>query len=318
MPQPTLSDVHVDTALTDFSVAYFQDQSRFAAAQNIFPTVNVPQRSGKYYVYDKAELNRSDTEKRAPNTEAPVRTYKLSNDSYHCEVYSIAVDVSEQIRANADPALDPEEDAARVAIQDMRIAMDRKWTQEFFSTGIWATESTATWSSSTGARSSVEDLVFGIKTVLEVMGKRPNTLVLGADSWYSGLWTSTDLIDRLPDNAPRIVTPEFVAGLFGFERVFVLDSVQSTGMEGSSGLAPTFIHEDHALLAYVDPGAGLRQATAGKTFLWSGLIGGSEGIRTKRLEMPWKDAMPRVEVDAAFDYKVVASDLGILFKNTVS
>jgi hypothetical protein len=318
MPQPTLSDVHVDTALTDFSVAYFQDQSRFAAAQNIFPTVNVPQRSGKYYVYDKAELNRSDTEKRAPNTEAAVRTYKLSNDSYHCEVYSVAVDVSEQIRANADPALDPEEDAARVAIQDMRIAMDRKWTQEFFSTGIWATESTATWSSSTGARSSVEDLVFGVKTVLTAYGKRPNTLVLGADSWYSGLWTSTDLIDRLPDNAPRIVTPEFVAGLFGFERVFVLDSVQSTGMEGSSGLAPTFIHEDHALLAYVDPAAGLREATAGKTFMWSGLVGGTEGIRTKRLEMPWKDAMPRVEVDSAFDYKVVASDLGILFKNTVS
>ena len=89
-------------------------------------------------------------------------------------------------------------------------------------------------------------------------------------------------------------------------------------MEGSTGLAPTFIHEDHALLAYVDPGAGLREATAGKTFLWSGLTGGNGGVRTKRLEMPWKDAMPRVEVDAAFDYKVTASDLGILFKDTVS
>lgn len=314
MPEPTLSDVHIDSALTDFSVAYFQDPGRFAAP-NVFPITNVPQRSGKYFVYDLEELMRSSAALRAPNTEAPVRTYKLSNDNYHCEVYSVAVDVSEQIRANADPALDPEEDAALVAMQDMRIAMDKKWTQEAFTTGIWATESTATWNTSSG--DPVGDIQTGVKTVLSVMGKRPNTLVLGADSWYTGLWSSTQLLDRLPDNAPRIVTPEFVGNLFGFERVFVLDSVHTTGAEGSTA-APAFIHTDHALLAYVDPGAGLRQATAGKTFMWSGLVGGGGGIRTKRLDMPWKDAMPRVEVDAAFDFKVVADSLGYLIKHTVS
>ena len=314
MPEPTLSDVHVDTALTDFSVAYFQDAARFAAP-NVFPIVNVPNRSGKYFVYDIEELMRSNATLRAPNTEAAVRTYKLSQDSYHCEVYSVAVDVSEQIRANSDPALDPEEDAAAVAIQDMRIAMDKKWTQEAFTTGLWATESTATWNTSTG--DPVGDIQTGVKTVLSVMGKRPNTLVLGADAWYTGLWSSTQLLDRLPDNAPRIVTPEFVGNLVGFDRVFVLDSGYTTGAEGSTA-APAFIHTDHALIAYVDPNAGLREATAGKMFMWSGLVGGGGGIRTKRLDMPWKDAMPRVEVDAAFDAKIVADSLGYLIKHTVS
>jgi len=317
MPEPTLSDIHVDSALTDFSVAYFQDHARFAAP-NVFPITNVNKRSDKYYVYDRNEIMRSDAKKRAPNTEAPVRGYKLSTDSYHCEVYSVAVDVSEQERANADPALDPEEDAARITTNDILTKMDRVWTNEMFSTGIWATESTATWSSSTGARNTVEDLQFGIMTVLEETGFRPNTLVLGAESWYTGLWTSTDLLNRLPDNAPRIITTEFIQQMFGFDRVFVLDAVENTGTAGSSGASPSFIHEDHALVCYVDPNAGLRQATAGKTFMWSGLTGGAGGVRTKRLEMPWKDAMPRVETDAAFDFKVVASDLGILFKNTVS
>jgi hypothetical protein len=314
MPQPTLSDIHVDSALTDFSVAYFQDAGRFAAP-NVFPIVNVPQRSGKYFVYDRAELLRSDTQKRAPNTESAVRTYKLSNDSYFCEQYSIAVDVSEQEIANADPALDPEMDAASVAVQDLRIAMDQAWTEAAFSTGIWATESTATWNTSTG--DPVGDIQTGVKTVLSVMGKRPNTLVLGADSWYTGLWTSTAIMDRIPSNAPKIVTPEFVGNLFGFDRVFILDSVASTGMEGSTGLAPAFIHQDHALIAYVDPGAGLRQATAGKTFMWTGLVGGGGGIRTKRYEMP-KLSATRIETDAAFDFKVVATDLGYLISNTVS
>src|SRR5665811_1127878 len=149
MPQPTLNDIHIDSALTDFSVAYFQDASKFAAP-NVFPITNVAQRSGKYHVFDRAELNRSDTQKRAPNTESAVRTYKLSTDSYFCEVYSIAVDVSEQETANADQGLDPEEQAALVTVQDMRIAMDQAWTQAAFTTGIWATESTATWNTSTG------------------------------------------------------------------------------------------------------------------------------------------------------------------------
>ena len=314
MPQPTLSDIHTDAALTDFSVAIFQDRAKFVAP-SIFPVVNVPQRSGLYYVYDKNELNRSDARKRAPGTEAPVRTYKLSDDTYHAEVYSIAVDVSEQETANADPALDPEEDATRVATNDVMVAMDRQWTNAAFSTGIWATESTGTWNTSTG--DPVGDLQTGILTMLEATGKRPNTLVLGAESWYSGLWASTQIIDRLPTNAPRIVTPGFIGELFGFQNTYILETVEFTGDEGTTG-DPSFIHEDHALLAYVDPNAGLREATAGKTFVWSGLVGGGNGIRTKRLEMPWQDAMPRVEVDTAFDFKVVATDLGYLVKNTVS
>ena len=92
---PTLNDIHVDSALTDFSLAYFQQSERFVAPR-IFPVTNVPKRSGRYFTYDMNEIMRSDAAKRAPGTEAKVRGFKLSNDPYHCEVYSIAVDVSEQ------------------------------------------------------------------------------------------------------------------------------------------------------------------------------------------------------------------------------
>jgi len=316
MPTPTLSDIHVDQALTDFSVATFQDAAGFAAT-NVFPIVNVQQRSNKYYVYDAKELLRSDAQKRGPGTESAVRDYKISTDNYHCEVYSIAVDVSEQETANADPALDPEEDAARVTIQDIRIKMDQEWSRAAFTTGIWATESTDTWDTSTGIPTLA--IATAVKSVLSASGKRPNTLVLGADAWYSGLWTSTQLMDRIPANLPKIVTPEFVGQLFGFDRVFILGAIQSTGMQGSSGISPAFIsHGDHALVAYVDPVANLRSPTAGKTFMWSGLTGGGDGVRTKRLEMPWKDAYPRVETDVAFDFKVVSTELGSLIKHVTA
>jgi hypothetical protein len=309
-----LNDIHVDAALSDFSLSYFQQPSKYVAPM-VFPTVNVAKRSNVYHTYTKNDLLRTDAKKRAPGTESAVRTYRLSTDNYNCEVYSIAIDVSEQERANADPALDPEEDAARLTVQDIRIRMDVDWSAAAFTTGIWATESTATWNTSTG--DPVGDLQTGILTVLAETGYRPNTLVLGANAWYNGLWSSTAIIDRLPDNAPRIVTPSFISDLFGFDRTYILEGVRFSGDEGTTG-SPAFIHADHALLAYVNPGAGLRDVTAGKTFIWSGLVGGAGGVRTKRLEMPWKDAMPRVETDAAYDFKVVATDLGYLIKDTVS
>lgn len=316
MGEPTLQDVHVDAALTDFSLAYFQNPSNFIAPR-VFPILGVPNKSDKYHIYDKAATARSEATSRAPNTESPVRTYTLSQDTYNCDVKSVAVDVSEQIRANADPVLDPEEDAARVAIDDIRIRMEQDFATAAFSTGIWATESTATWNTSTG--DPIGDLQTAKLTVLQNTGMDPNTLVLGADSWYSGLWTSTAITGRLPDNAPRIVTPQFIGNLFGFDNVYIAKSIRNTAQEDSTG-DPTmsFNLADHALVAYVDPNPGPRTATAGRTFIWTGLIGAAEGIRTKRYDMPWKDAYPRVEVDTAYDFKVVGTDLGYLIKDTVS
>ena len=318
MPEPTLSQIHVDTALTDFSLAYFQREGTYIAP-SIFPTVNVAQRSNKYFTYTKNDLMCTDAAKRAPASESAVRTYKLSTDSYHCERYSIAVDVPDEATANADAALDPEGDAARVTTQDLMIRMEKVWSAQAFTTGIWGTESTGTWNTSTG--DPIGDIQTGIVTMLKETGYRPNTLVLGQEAWYTGLWSSTAILARMPNDSARIVTTDFIANLFGFDKVFVLGGAEFSGNEQSSENATTgamaFVHEDHALLAYVDPGAGLREATAGKTFIWSGLTGGGGGIRTKRLELP-KLSATRVETDTAFDFKVVATDLGYLVAHTVS
>ena len=45
--QPTPQDVHVDAALTDFSVAYFQDEKNFVARQ-VFPIKAVQHMTNKY------------------------------------------------------------------------------------------------------------------------------------------------------------------------------------------------------------------------------------------------------------------------------
>ena len=318
MAEPGLSDVHVDTALTDFSVAYFQNLTNFVAA-DFAPTAPSGKQSNKYYVYDKAETMRSDAQKRAPGTEAPVRNYTLSQGSFFCDVYSIASDVSEQVRANADPALDVEEDAARVCAEDIRIKMEIDFATEAFATSKWGTDVTGgtnftKWSDPSS--SPLEDVATGIDTVEAATGYTPNTLLLGAKVVNTGLRNHPDIIARLPDNAPRVVTREFLANLFGVDRVLIAKSIRNTADEGATG-SYSRILGNHALLAYVDPNPGLRLPTAMRRFVWSGLVGSEDGIRTKRMEMPWKDALPRVETDAAWDFKVTGSDLGYFLSTCV-
>lgn len=312
MAEPTLQDVHVDMALTDFSVARWQDNSNFVATQ-AFPVRAVSQKSNKYHVLDKASALRSEATKRAPNTESAGRGFTMSQDNYNADVYAVHFDVSEQIRANADASVNIESAAAAQTVQDIQIRMDQDWATAAFSTGIWATESTATWNTSTG--DPIGDIATGIETILKNTGYTPNTLVLGAEAWYSGLWQSTAIRGLLPDNAPRVITPQIVANHFGLDRVLIAKSVRNTAVEDSTS-DPTmaFNNADHALLAYVDPSPGVFTPTAGVTFVWTGLIGSQNGIRTKRFEIPRIDAYPRVETDTAYDFKVVASDLGYLIK----
>lgn len=311
MPEPSLGDVHVDQALTDFSVAYLQDASGYIASQ-VSPLVGSPRQSNKYYIYDKSELLRSDAQKRAPNTEAPVRTYSISQGSFFCDVRSIAVDVSEQVRANADPALDPEEDAARVAMQDMLTRMEIDFAAAAMVTGVWGTSSTPSTTWDDASSTPIEDIATGIETIGNNTGYAPNTFVMGAQV-AKRLRHHPDIVARLPDNAPRVVQNGFLATLFGVDRVFEARAIRNTADEGATAAYSRVVTNSNALLLYVDPSAGLRQPTAMKTFVWDGLLGSINGFRTKRLEMPWKDALPRVEVDSAYDFVITGSDLGYAF-----
>ena len=50
MPQPTSQDVHVNSILTQMSVAYMQESYAFVASK-VFPQINVNKQSDSYFVY---------------------------------------------------------------------------------------------------------------------------------------------------------------------------------------------------------------------------------------------------------------------------
>ena len=300
--------MHVDAALSDFSRAYFADPAKFVWAKAA-PLVASQKQSNKYFVYDKAELLYVAAQKKAPATQAAVRTYSLSTDSFYCDVIAVAVDVPEEATANADAPLDPEQDAAMLAVQDLNLYLETAFATKFFATSIWATDDTdENWADP--ASDPLGALTTGIRTIAINTGRTPNKLFLGADAWYGALANHPDIIDRIPTTQARIGTPAFLGQILGVD-VVVADSIRNSAAEGLTG-SYGFNLGAHALLAYVDPNPGPRTPTAMATFNWTGLTGAANGIRVKRIDMPELGAV-RIQAEAAIAQKVVGSDLGYFF-----
>lgn len=312
MPNP--ADVHVDSALTDFSVAYLQ-KPEASIARRAFPVVNVPKHSDKYFVYTIADHMSTVMRKRAPGTAAADRTIALSNASYFCDVLSLAYNVSAQEKANADPAIDPEEDAVKILLQDAMIKEELDWATIAFASS-WGTNTSPGTVWSNAAAYPISDLTTGIRTVLLATGMRPNVLALGADVWYTGLSIHEDLVDRLPDNSARIVTKDFVANLLGLDEILVSEVVYNSAQEGLAASNAFAATRTSALLFYRNPNPGRLAANAGATFAWTGLAG--PGVEVKRYDVPKDDAYPRIELNVARDFKIVGSALGYYLTSCVS
>lgn len=313
MASPGVADVHVDAALTSYSRAYFHSPNDFIW-NKVAPLVGVPKQSDRYYIYTLADTARTDAQKRAPGTEIALRDYTLSNTPYFCDVVGVGMDISEQVTANADPALDPEADAMRVLIEDLNIYMEQQWAATFFVTGVWGTSNNAqNWADD--ASDPIGALLTAKSTIRQNTGFQPNTLILGATAWENALANHPDILSRIPAQMPAAATPEFLGQLVGLN-VLVAGTIRNTAAENLTASYSDNLG-GHALVCYVEPNPGLRSQTSMITFNWTALTGAADGIRAKRYDIPQTDAFPRLEVEIAFDQVLTASDMGYWF-NTVT
>lgn len=316
MSQPTVTGVHVDQILTNFSVAYQQATKNFIAGQ-AFGTVPVKKKSDKYYKYVKDAFLRSEMKLRAPATESAGSGYGVTTDNYSCEVYALHKDVADQERANYDTPLDADQDAVDYLTQQALLNLEAQWIASFFGTGKWATDVTPGVLWSTLATSDpIVDVNTGRKTILQSTGREPNVLILGYEV-YNVLREHPDFTDRIKYTSSEAVTVQIMARLLDVERVLVAKSIQVTSEEGAA-VTTGFMHGKHALLAYSDPNPGIKKPTAGAVMKWTGVSEGlGEGVAVSRFRMDHLKA-DRLEIEQAYACKVVAADCGYFFNGAVA
>lgn len=320
MPQPTRGDVHVNTPLTNISVAYLQDQNEFIA-DKVFPVVPVAKQSDRYFLYNKEQWFRSDAEIRGVAQESAGTGYNIDNTpNYFADVWAIHHDVDDQIRANADAPLNLDREATEIVTRHQLIRKEKLWASKYFTTSVWVGSTTGAditpvtrWNSS-GA-TPIADLRAQINSIHTKTGIWPNTAVLSKDVW-AAIQDSADFLDRIAITRDKIMTPQLLASVLELENVFIAKAVENTAAEGATA-AMASIFTDDALICYAAQRPGIMTPSAGYTFSWTGLLGAANGIRVKRFRME-QLASDRVEAEMAFDQKLIASDLGAFFNDCLA
>lgn len=318
---PTPGDVHVNTPLTNISIAYLQDASNFVAA-SVFPNIPVNKQSDRYFTYDRGEFNRDEMEERAPATESAGGSYTVdSTPTYYAPVYGFHKDVPDAVRDNADAVLNPDREATEYVTNKALIKREKLWATKYFGTSKWTTDqTTSNWGPTGTATDPMIDMETAKNTILESTGFMPNTLILG-QAVYSALKNNADVIERVysgqTPGAPAMGSLAAMMALFEIPRIFVMRAIENTAKEGQTA-SHSFIGGAHALLCYVTPSPGIMTPTAGYTFSWTGRVGaGAEGARIKRFRMENLES-DRVEIQMAFDQKLVSADLGYFFSSPLT
>ena len=320
-PQPTLADQHIDSYLTDLSVGYDQPTSYFVADQ-VFPVVGSPKKSDKIATFTRADLRRDEMQLRAPGAESAGGGYSVSRDSYACEVWASHIDVDDQTVAGSDNPYAPMEDATRVLVEREKIKREVRFAAEWFASSLWtggtsndptAASLSAAWDDP--ASTPIEDLAEQGHNILLEFGREPNTLVLNNLGWLS-LKNHPDVVDRIKYTSSEPVSEQLVARLLGLDRVLVSKATRNTAAEGLTETGASILGNS-ALLVYAAPNPGRFVPSGGYTFVWTGYPGSRDGRRMRSFYLD-KEASWRIEIESAFDLKMVDANAGVFITSVAS
>lgn len=331
MPLPTKMDVHVNRPLTNISVALMQDEKNFIADQ-VFPIVPVAKQGDRYYTYDNAYWNRDEMQPRAPSTAAARNGYSVDGTpTYFCVPYAFAREIDDQIRANADSPLNLDAEATKYVTLKALLKREILFASAFMTGGVWtnrdydgvasspSTNEVLQWNDASST--PIEDVWAAKQAILEATGLEPNVLCIGYPV-YVALVNHPDFVDRVKygqTTGVAMIDTSEMAQLFKVNKVVVMKSIYNTALEGSSAASHSFIGGKKALLVHAATSPGLMTPTGGYIFSWTGYLGGA-GAAGQRILRYRDDKIHSdvVEIECAFDMKLVSLTLGAFWDTIVS
>jgi len=342
MPQPTVSQVHIQSALSQIAVAYIQDEKNYIA-DDVFPIVPVSHQADKFWYFSQDDFFRDEAQQRTDGVESAGGGFNLGTSSYSADVWAFHKDVGEQVRSNADSAIDMDVSSTKFCMQKMLIRKDRFFASKYLTTGLWtggvsATDAVGTaggtpgtstpdfWNDDAGS-DPFTDIANAQTNILQSTGFEANTLTITYPV-YQALRKHPLVVDRIKytTRADAIkITPDLLAAAFDVDRVLVSKAVWNSAVEMATASPTTasgtyaFIAGKNALLSHSAPAPGLMIPSAGYVFAWTGLTNmNTMGVRVSQIPMPWLGlGTVRTEAEMAFDMQVVSPNLGAYFSGIV-
>ena len=323
--QPGYDDMHVDALLTSMSIAY---KNEMYIAEEIFPQVEVLNRSDIVPRYDKSFWFRDEVQRLAPMQPAPVSGYEVDTTmTYYCHEYGLGHVIPDQTRDNTDEPFSPDRDGMMWLTDKMEMAKERHFVSNFWKTSVWTTDKSGTsdtdfiqWDSY-GTSSPIVNIRSWKRTVRHLIARNPNVLVLG-DVTFDTLADHPVILDRVKygasQNNPAVVTENLIAQLLGLSKVLVGTSIYTADLEGTAESSVTYSANwsDSGLLLFQPSAPSLMTPSAGYNFIWKTAFGGPQYLRKRREPLSEKGDL--LEIYSFWDMKVTAADAGLYIGDTVS
>lgn len=309
---PSVQDQHVDKVLTNMAITYTQDQSGPFIADKVCPIVPVTQASGKYPVFDRADLLSLQTELRAPGAQAAVGGFGKSFTAYNAIEWALTKDITQEDYDEAADGQNPEAEAVAFLVdQDLR-RREYQAAAVLFSTSTWTKSTPGTLWSAAGGVPVTDIMKTAVPTIKTASGGfSPNTIVLGHEV-FGALCGNAQVLSAFGSNfgAMKVVTPGALGSLFGMD-VYIGDIGYQTAVKGATA-AYSAMWGKHAWVGYVSKTPSKQNPSA------------VYGLATKIANMYRQNKLEDrehamfLEIQSKYVHVQTSSPLGYLFETCVS
>lgn len=317
--------------LTNLSMAYFQDASRYVA-KSIFPICPVQLSSARYYVFPKEDLLRDNVRPKPQFGKVEPAQFGHLDQSYQVSVDQVIVGI-DQIsaldyrRTNAPAFIDPRRAKAKFIAEQMLLHQDITFANSYFKSGVWTNEWTGVTTTPTGNQFYkfndgncdpvvlIDDLCTSVE---QSTGRRPNRLGLGKNA-FNALKANPSVIERVKYGGssanPATVNERVLAELFGIEKVVVFSSIYNAGQVGETDM--NFICDpDAAILAYATSAPAIDEPSAGYIFTWD-MLGNGQYMPTLQYDGEPGTHSEFMEGLFAADMRQTGGDLAVFLNSCV-
>lgn len=245
----------VDPVLSTIAQGY---RNAEMVASALFPAVNVPLRGGNIITFGKEDFMLYGTA-RAPGANTKRVQFGYAGSPYALVDYSLEGQVPIEVLQEGmnGVSIDHAAMAIRKVSNIMALRLEKACADIARTAGSYAASNkttksgTSQWSDlTTGVSDPVNDIETAKEAVRAAIGKRPNTVVMGA-AVMAKLRQHPKIVDRIKYTGRDIATPELLAALFGVQRVLVGDAIYAN----DAGTTLTDVWGKDVVVAYTELGS---------------------------------------------------------------
>lgn len=317
---PQASGLYQSPLLSQIAVDY---KNRSYIADQVLTPVGVPKMLGQYLLWDQGVTFKTPKTEMAQNATANMIDLKATKTPFTLKTHALQALIDELER---DQAPEAQIEMMKTLKLQNAILLQREIdvaAQLCSSSVITQNEDLGgadCWSASTGTP------ITDVMAAADTLPIRPNTLVLGRDSW-SALRTNAQVLDALRGvAAPGTATVDQVKMLLDLDRILIGDAFVDTAGENLAADKQLIWQESGgggmALLCYVTPNAPSPLMDS-PTLGYLPTLGGG-GAPTTRVYR-WTDqnvgtggGATHIKAETAYGVLVSAPDMGFLWTSVVS